>query len=132
MMTDRIADSLTRIRNAALRRLDSTELLHSKTIEAIVSILVEKGYLESFSVEDAGNGKKSIKVVLKYDDNERSAINEIKRISKPGRRIYKGKDDIKSFKNGYGTLIVSTSNGVLPNDEAFKRGIGGEILCSVW
>jgi small subunit ribosomal protein S8 len=132
MMTDRIADSLTRIRNAALRRLDSTELLHSKTIEAIVSILVEKGYLESFSVEDAGNGKKSIKVVLKYDDNERSVINEIKRISKPGRRIYKGKDEIKSFKNGYGTLIVSTSNGVLPNDEAFKRGIGGEILCSVW
>jgi small subunit ribosomal protein S8 len=132
MMTDRIADSLTRIRNAALRRLDSTELLHSKTIEAIVSILVEKGYLESFSVEDAGNGKKSIKVVLKYDDNDRSVINEIKRISKPGRRIYKGKDEIKSFKNGYGTLIVSTSNGVLPNDEAFKRGIGGEILCSVW
>jgi len=59
-------------------------------------------------------------------------INEIKRISKPGRRIYKGKDEIKRFKNGYGTLIVSTSNGVLPNDEAYKRGIGGEVICSVW
>jgi len=131
-MTDPIADSLTRIRNAALRRLVKTELLHSKNIEAIVSILVEKGYLESYSVEDAGNNKKSIKVVLKYDENEKSVINEIKKISKPGRRIYKGKDDIKSFKNGYGTLIVSTSNGVLPNDEAYKRGIGGEIICSVW
>ncbi len=132
MMTDIIADSLTRIRNAAMRRLESTELLHSKTIESIVSILVQKGYLESYSVEDLGNNKKSIKVVLKYDDNERSVINELKRISKPGRRIYKGKDEIKRFKNGYGTLIVSTNKGVLPNDEAFKQGVGGEVLCSVW
>jgi len=75
MMTDNIADSLTRIRNASMRKLDTTELLHSKTIEAIVSILVEKGYIESFSVEDAGSNKKSIKVVLKYDDNDNSPIN---------------------------------------------------------
>jgi len=131
-MTDIIADSLTRIRNAAMRRLETTDLLHSKTIEAIVSILVEKGYLESFSVEDLGNNKKSIKVTIKYDENGKPAINELKRISKPGRRIYKGKDEIKRFKNGYGTLIVSTSNGILPNDEAFKRGVGGEVICSVW
>ncbi|WP_456432481.1 30S ribosomal protein S8 [Nitratifractor sp.] len=132
MMTDRIADSLTRIRNAALRRLETAELLHSKMIEAIVSILVEKGYLESYTVEDAGNNKKTIKVVLKYDEDGRSVINELKRISKPGRRIYKGKDEIKRFKNGYGTLIVSTSYGVLPNDEAYKKGAGGEVICSVW
>ncbi len=131
-MTDIIADSLTRIRNAAMRRLETTELLHSKMIEAIVSILVEKGYLESYSVEDLGNNKKSIKVVLKYDEKGKSAINEIKRISKPGRRIYKGKDEIKRFKNGYGTLIVSTSAGVLPNDKAYELGIGGEVICSVW
>jgi len=131
-MTDIIADSLTRIRNAAMRRLDTTTLLHSKTIEAIVSILVEKGYLESFSVEDLGNNKKSIKVTLKYDENGRSVINELKKISKPGRRIYKGKDEIKSFKNGYGTLIVSTSNGIIPNDKAFKLGVGGEVICSIW
>ena len=131
MMTDIIADSLTRIRNAAQRRLETTELLHSKMIEAIVSILVDKGYLESYSVEEDGN-KKTIKVVLKYDDDGRSVINEIKKISKPGRRIYKGKDEIKRFKNGYGTLIVSTSAGVLPNDEAFKRGAGGEVICSIW
>jgi small subunit ribosomal protein S8 len=131
MMTDIIADSLTRIRNAAQRRLETTELLHSKMIEAIVSILVEKGYLESYSVEEDGN-KKTIKVVLKYDDHGNSVINEIKKISKPGRRIYKGKEEIKRFKNGYGTLIVSTSAGVLPNDEAYKRGTGGEVICSIW
>lgn len=130
-MTDIIADSLTRIRNAAQRRLETTELIHSKMIEAIVSILVDKGYLESYSVNEEGN-KKSIKVVLKYDDNGRSVINEIKKISKPGRRIYKGREDIKRFKNGYGTMIVSTSAGVLPNDEAYKRGIGGEVICSIW
>jgi len=130
-MTDIIADSLTRIRNAAQRKLDTTTLLHSKTIEAIVSILVEKGYLEGYSVSEEG-AKKSIKVVLKYDDNGFTVINELKKISKPGRRIYKSKDEIKRFKNGYGTLIVSTSQGVLPNDEAFKRGAGGEVLCSIW
>ncbi len=131
-MTDIIADSLTRIRNAAMRRLDTTELLYSKMIEAIVSILVEKGYLESYSIEDLGNNKKAIKVVLKYDKNGKSTINEIKRISKPGRRIYKGKNEIKRFKNGYGTLIVSTNAGVLPNDKAYKLGVGGEVICSVW
>ncbi len=131
MMTDIIADSLTRIRNAAGRKLDTTELLHSNMIEAIVKIFVEKGYLDSYEVREEGN-KKFIKVVLKYDDNDRSVINEIKRISKPGRRVYKGKDEIKRFKNGYGTLIVSTSQGVLPNDEAFKRNVGGEVICSIW
>ena len=130
-MTDIIADSLTRIRNAATRRLDTTVLLHSKTIEAIVSILVDKGYLESYSVKEDG-AKKTIKVVLKYDEKGFTVINEMKKISKPGRRVYKGKDEIRSFKNHYGTLIVSTSKGVLPNDEAYKLGTGGEVLCSIW
>ncbi len=132
MMTDIIADSLTRIRNAAQRRLDTTILLHSKIIEAIVSIFVNKGYLEGYEVIDNGNGKRSIKVVLKYDDNGYSVINEIKRISKPGRRVYKGADDIRSFKNGYGTLVVSTNKGVIANDEAYKHRVGGEVICSIW
>jgi len=131
MMTDIIADSLTRIRNAATRRLDTTVLLHSKTIEAIVSILVKKEYLEGYSVKEDGN-KKTIKVVLKYDEKGFTVINEMKKISKPGRRVYKGKDEIRSFKNNYGTLIVSTSKGILPNDEAYKLGTGGEVLCSIW
>jgi small subunit ribosomal protein S8 len=131
MMTDIIADSLTRIRNAAQRRLDVTTLLHSKTIEATVSILVDKGYLESYKVKEDGN-KKTIKVVLKYDENGHSVINEIKKISKPGRRVYQGADEIKSFKNGYGTLVVSTNKGVIANDEAFKQNVGGEVICSIW
>ena len=131
MMTDIIADSLTRIRNAAQRRLDTTVLLHSKTIEATVSILVDKGYLESYKVKEDGN-KKSIKVVMKYDENGHSVINELKKISKPGRRVYQGANEIKNFKNGYGTLVVSTNRGVLANDEAYKQGVGGEVICSIW
>ena len=131
MMTDIIADSLTRIRNAAQRRLDTTILLHSKTIEATVSILVDKGYLESYKVKEDGN-KKTIKVVLKYDENGHSVINEVKKISKPGRRVYQSAEEIKSFKNGYGTLVVSTNKGVIANDEAFKQKVGGEVICSIW
>jgi len=116
---------------SAQRRLDTTVLLHSKTIEATVSILVDKGYLESYKIKEDGN-KKSIKVVMKYDENGHSVINELKKISKPGRRVYQGSSEIKSFKNGYGTLVVSTNKGVLANDEAFKQGVGGEVLCSIW
>jgi small subunit ribosomal protein S8 len=131
MINDLIADSLTRIRNAAMRRLDSTTLVHSKVVEAVVAILVEKGYIESFNVVEDGV-KKTINVVLKYDEKGRTVINEVKRISKPGRRVYKGKDELKRFKNGYGTIIVSSSKGVLPNDKAFELGVGGEVLCTIW
>ncbi len=131
MINDLISDSLTRIRNAAMRKLDVTTLMHSKSVEAVVSILADKGYVESFNVIEDGN-KKTINVVLKYDDNGRTVINEMKRVSKPGRRVYKGKEDVKRFKNGYGTIIVSTSQGVLANDKAYELGIGGEVLCTVW
>ncbi len=134
MINDMIADSITRIRNASMRGQEVTRLLYSKIVEAIVKILAEKGYIESYKVVEEGN-KKYINVVLKYENEgkkKRPVINEIKRISKPGRRVYKGKDEIKRFKNGYGTIIVSTSKGVLPNDEAYRQGIGGEVLCSVW
>ncbi len=134
MINDMIADSITRIRNAQMRGLEVTQLLYSKIVEAIVKILQEKGYIESYKVVEEGN-KKFINVVLKYEEvgkKKKPAINEIKRISKPGRRVYKGKEEIKRFKNGYGTIIVSTSKGVLPNDEAYRLGVGGEVLCSVW
>jgi small subunit ribosomal protein S8 len=131
MINDLISDSLTRIRNAALRRLDATTLMHSKAVEAVVGILADKGYIESFNVVEEGN-KKSINVVLKYDENGKTVINEMKRVSKPGRRVYKGASEIKRFKNGYGTIIVSTSKGVLPNDKAFELGVGGEVMCTVW
>lgn len=131
MVNDLISDSLTRIRNAAMRRLDVTTLLHSNAVEAVVGILAEKGYIDSFNVVEEGN-KKSINVVLKYDESGKTVINEMKRVSKPGRRVYKGRDDIKRFKNGYGTIIVSTSKGVIANDKAYDLGVGGEVLCTVW
>lgn len=131
MINDVISDSLTRIRNASMRRLENTKLLHSKVIEALVKIFQSKGYIESFNVIEEDK-KKFISVVLKYDENGASVINEIKRVSKPGRRVYRGKEEIKRFKNGYGTIVVSTSKGVLANDEAYKAGVGGEVLCTIW
>lgn len=131
MSNDLISDGLTRIRNAAMRRLETTKLLHSNVVEATLKILADKGYIDSYNVVEENN-KKFINVVLKYDENGKSAINEVKRISKPGRRVYQGKDDIKRFKNGYGTIIVSTSKGVMSGADANKNGVGGEVLCTIW
>ena len=131
MINDLLADAITRIRNASLRKLDVTQLMHSKLVEAVLVVFQNKGYIESFNVIEDGN-KKFIKVVLKYNEEGKTVINEMARVSKPGRRVYKGKEDIKRFKNGYGTIIVSTSHGVLANDKAFELGIGGEVMCTVW
>ena len=131
MINDLISDGLTRIRNAALRKLDTAKLLHSNVVEGTMKILNEKGYIESYNVVEEDK-KKFINVVLKYDENGKSAINELKRVSKPGRRVYQGKDQIKRFKNGYGTVIVSTSKGVMSGIEANKNGVGGEVLCTIW
>ena len=131
MSNDLISDGLTRIRNAAMRRLETTKLLHSNVVEATLKILADKGYIDSYNVVEENN-KKFINVVLKYDENGKSVINEVKRISKPCRRVYQGKDDIKRFKNGYGTIIVSTSKGVMSGADANKNGVGGEVLCTIW
>jgi len=131
MINDLVSDALTRIRNASMRKLDVTQLMHSKLVEAIMGVFQEKGYIESFNVIEEGN-KRFIKVVLKYDKSGNSVITEVKKISKPGRRVYKGADEIKKFKNGYGTFIVSTSKGVLSNYDAYKAKVGGEVLASIW
>ncbi len=132
MMNDIIADALTRIRNAAMRKLEVATLLHSNTVVGILNVLEKKEYIEGFKVVDGENNKKTVQVTLKYDDNDNSVINEIKRISTPGRRVYKNASEIKSFKNGYGTIIVSTNKGVIANDEAYAANVGGEVLCTVW
>ncbi len=131
-MNDLIADALTRIRNAAMRKLETTTLVHSNTVEAVCNVLKQKEYIEEFKVVDTDPKKKTINITLKYDDNDNSVISEIKKISKPGRRVYKNATELKSFKNGYGTIIVSTNKGVIANDEAYKANVGGEALCSVW
>ena len=129
-MNDIIADTLTRIRNASMRRMDVTKVMYSKIVESVLKIFQEKGYIESYKVVEDGN-KKHINVSLKYNQGK-PVINEVKRISKAGRRIYKPCAEIKKFKNGYGTIVVSTSKGVLDNDSAHKLGVGGEVLCSIW
>lgn len=130
-MNDVIADGLTRIRNASMRKQESTTLIFSKTVEAILKVFKEKGYIDGYKVEEAGS-KKNIKVFMKYDETGKTVINEIKRVSKPGRRVYRPSAEIKKFKNGYGTIIITTSRGVMSNDDAHKEGIGGEVLCSIW
>ncbi|OPX27672.1 MAG: 30S ribosomal protein S8 [Campylobacteraceae bacterium 4484_166] len=132
MMNDLIADALTRIRNASSRKLDVTSLLHSKAVEGVVQVLLQKEYIEAFDVIDGDNNKKTIKIVLKYDENEKSAINELKRVSKPGRRVYKSAKEVKNFKSGYGTIVISTNKGIVPNDKAYENNTGGEVLCTVW
>lgn len=132
MMNDIIADALTRIRNAAMRKLEVATLLHSNTVEGVLNVLLKKEYIAGFKVIDGKNNKKTIQIELKYDDNENSVINEIKRVSKSGRRVYKNASEIKSFKNGYGTIIMSTNKGIIANDEAFAANVGGEVLCTVW
>jgi small subunit ribosomal protein S8 len=132
MMNDLIADALTRIRNAAMRRLEVVTLLHSNTVVGVMNVLLQKEYIAGFKVIDGQNNKKTIQVELKYDDKEKSAINEIVRVSKPGRRVYKPASEIKNFKNGYGTIILSTNKGIVANDEAFAANVGGEVLCTVW
>ena len=131
MVNDIIADSLTRIRNASMRRLEVTTLYYAKIVVSILKVFKAKGFIKDYRVNDK-DGKQSIMVQLAYDDQGKSAINEIKRISKPGRRVYKGRSELKRFKNGYGTIVVSTSKGVIGNDEAYKANVGGEALCSIW
>lgn len=132
MMNDIIADALTRIRNAAMRKLEVATLLHSNTVVGILTVLEAKGYIESFKVVDGENNKKTVQVTLKYDESDNSVINELTRVSTPGRRVYKASAELKNFKNGYGTIIVSTNKGVIANDEAFASNVGGEVLCTVW
>ena len=118
MMNDIIADALTRIRNAALRKLEVATLLHSNTVVGILNVLEKKEYIEGFKVVDGENNKKTVQVTLKYDDNDNSVINEIKRVSTPGRRVYKNAQEIKSFK----ILIIRTEPSI-----RLRRKEGTEI-----
>ncbi len=131
MVSDIIADSITRIRNASMRRLEYTTLYYAKIVVSILEVFKAKGFIKDFRVNTKGN-KQNITVILNYDEKGKSSISEIKRISKPGRRVYKNRSELKRFKNGYGTIVVSTSKGVISNDEAYKNNVGGEALCSIW
>jgi small subunit ribosomal protein S8 len=134
MMTDPIADMLTRIRNAALARHDRTEMPASKLKAAIAEILKSEGYIADVrpSEDDGNTAQKKLTIVLKYGRDRQSAIDGIRRVSRPGRRVYVRHDRIPKVYSGLGISILSTSHGLMSDREARKHKLGGELLCEVW
>lgn len=130
-VNDPISDMLTRIRNAGMARNTETTMPATKILVAIAGILKQEGYVEDFDVIEK-RPQNQLLVKLSYGPDKRHAIREIKRVSKPGLRVYAGKNDIPRVKSGLGIAIVSTPEGVLTGYEARRRGIGGEVLCTVW
>ena len=132
MTSDPIADMLTRIRNANTAKHDTVDIPSSKMKIAIAGILLDEGYITKYDIVDDGNFK-SIRITLKYgaDKNEK-IITGIKRISKPGLRVYAGKDEIPAVLGGLGIAILSTNKGVITDKEARKLQVGGEVLAFVW
>ena len=129
--TDRIADLLTRIRNANNAKHESVEIPASNMKKQIAQILVDEGYIKSFNVIDDGK-QDVIKVFLKYGPNKSKVLQGLKRISKPGLRMYVGKEEIPQVMRGLGVAIVSTSKGIMTDREARKQNVGGEVLAFIW
>ena len=129
-MQDPIADLLTRIRNGHMAKKSVVSIPGSKIKQSILEVLYKEGYIEGYIVKKLENNKSEITVNLKYY-KDKPVINKIVRLSKPGLRIYKGKDELPRILGGLGISIVSTPNGIVSNKEAKKLGQGGEILCCV-
>lgn len=130
-MTDPIADMLIRIKNALMARHKKVEIPASKMKLEIARILKEEGYIEDFTyIDEKPQGK--IEIVLKYDENKRPVIRGVKRVSKPGRRIYMGYRELPKVLDGLGIAIISTSQGIMTDHEARRRKVGGEVLCEIW
>jgi small subunit ribosomal protein S8 len=130
MMTDPIADMLSRIRNASLARLDRTEMPLSKLKKNVAELLKQEGFVSDVRVSDEGFGK--LTIILKYGRDRTSAIAGIRRSSRPGRRVYVSYDGIPQVYNGMGISILSTSHGVMTDRQARHKKVGGELLCEVW
>jgi len=131
MMTDPIADMLTRIRNANMAQHRSVLIPSSKIKVALARILKEEGYIQHFDVNRA-EPQPMLRIILRYDENRRPVISGLKRVSKPGRRIYTKRQSIPRVRSGLGTTILSTSLGVMTGKKARRLNVGGEVLCYVW
>ena len=130
-LTDPIGDMFSRIRNGQMRSLNSIEIPSSNFRKSILKILKEEGYIKDFFIEETINNKTTLKVNLKYYEGD-PVIKEIKRISKPGRRVYSRATSIPRVMNGLGVAILSTPKGVMSDTEARKNNVGGEIICRVF
>ena len=132
-MTDPIADMLTRIRNANVAMHDEVRMPSSKKKEALAAILKKEGYIEDFSVADNGDRPgSSLTVTMKYSPERARTISGLRRVSKPGLRVYSAANEVPRVLGGLGVAVVSTSQGLMTDREARKRNVGGEVLCSVW
>lgn len=129
-VNDPISDMLTRIRNAGMMRHIEVSMPSTKVLVEIARILREEGFIEGYRVTEQ-KPQNQLTVRLKYDDTKKHVIREIKRISKPGLRIYRQRDAIERVRNGLGVAIVTTSQGVMTGRDAYRRGVGGELLCTV-
>lgn len=131
MLTDPIADMLTRIRNANLALHDAVEMPGSKMKAEVARVLREEGYIVDFELREARVGTELV-VRLKYSRDRRRVISGLKRVSKPGRRVYADHTSIPRILGGMGIAVLSTSRGIMTGHQARREGIGGEILCTVW
>ncbi len=130
MMMDRIADMLTRIRNAQTAGIEKIEMPASNILLAMAEILKEEGYIAAVKAYNH-KGHRFLRLTLRYEDGE-PVIREIRRVSKPGRRVYSGAEDIPRVRRGYGVAVVSTSQGIMTDKKARAAKIGGEVLCTVF
>ena len=130
MITDPIADSLTRIRNALMVKKEFVDIRYSKVIEGIMLKLKENGFIKNYKTSH--DSKPYIRVYLKYDSEKLPVINEIKRVSRPGLRRYVSAKNIRFYKSGLGIRIITTPKGILTDKEAKKENVGGEVLCEIW
>lgn len=131
LITDPIADMLTRIRNALTAKHEDVLVPASTVKKAIAEILLDEGYIKSYDIREDGVAK-YIHIDLKYGPNKQRVITGLKRISKPGLRIYARKDQLPNVLNGLGIAIISTSRGIMTDREARKQGVGGEVLAYIW
>lgn len=130
-LSDPIADMLTRIRNANMVGKETVSMPTSKKLVEIARVMAEEGYITRYEVID-GEPRGTLEITLKYGDKKAKTIRGIKRISKPGLRIYAGKDELPRVLGGLGTAIISTSKGVMCDRDARKAGVGGEVIAYVW
>ncbi len=129
-MTDPIADMLTRMRNGSKAKFEKIDLPSSKLKREIARVLKEEGFIKNFKVITEGQFE-MIRIFLKYDANRKGVI-RVRRVSRPGRRVYRGSDDIPSVMSGLGISILSTAKGILTDKDARKAHVGGEVLCQLW
>ena len=132
MLTDTVADMLTRIRNGSKAKFDTVDIPASRLKASVAKLFKREGFIKDFKVISNDNNKKTLRVFLRYDKKNEPIITGIKRISKPSLRIYAGKDTIPSVRSGLGKAIISTSKGVVTDQEARELNVGGEVLCFIW